>query len=73
MLKILIIEDEKELREHKNYQRKEFHKWFLEAEDGQKSEQLAIGEIPNLIICDILMPKLDDYAVLHQLRKNTYT
>ncbi len=33
----------------------------------------ALKEIPDLVICDIMMPELDGYGVLHLLRKNSST
>ncbi len=47
--------------------------FVIEAEDGQIGVQLAKKEIPDLIICDILMPKLDGYEVVYQLRNYFYT
>lgn len=41
------------------------------AENGKAGIETAIKEIPDLIICDIMMPVLDGYGVLHLLHKNT--
>ncbi|RZK46385.1 MAG: response regulator, partial [Pedobacter sp.] len=30
----------------------------------------ALADTPDLILCDIMMPELDGYAVLHMLHKN---
>jgi CRP-like cAMP-binding protein len=35
--------------------------------------EIALKERPELIICDIMMPELDGYGVLHLLRKNEST
>src|SRR5205085_309528 len=43
------------------------------AENGKRGVDLAIKEKPDLIICDIMMPELDGYGVLHLLRKNADT
>ena len=45
----------------------------FEAENGKKGVELAIREKPSLIICDIMMPELDGYGVLHVLKKNAGT
>ena len=43
------------------------------AENGKKGVDIAIKEKPDVIVCDIMMPELDGYGVLHLLRKNTET
>lgn len=70
MKKILLIDDSKDLRENTaeilelaNYQ-------VLTAENGKVGVELALREDPDLIICDIMMPELDGYGVLHLLQKN---
>src|SRR5690606_3394744 len=43
------------------------------AENGKKGIEVAVKEKPDLIVCDIMMPELDGYGVLHLLRKNPET
>jgi DNA-binding response OmpR family regulator len=43
------------------------------AENGKVGVEIAIKEIPDLIVCDIMMPELDGYGVLHLLKKNAAT
>ena len=45
----------------------------LTAANGKEGVDTAIKEKPDLIICDIMMPELDGYGVLHLLRKNEET
>lgn len=73
MTKILLIEDSQDIRENiaeilalANYE-------VLEAENGKVGVELAKAELPDLIICDIMMPQLDGYGVLHMLGKNPAT
>ncbi len=40
------------------------------AENGKIGVDLAIQHKPSLIVCDIMMPELDGYGVLHLVRKN---
>jgi CRP-like cAMP-binding protein len=40
------------------------------AENGKKGLEAALEYMPDLIICDIMMPVLDGYGVLHVLQKN---
>lgn len=73
MAKILIIEDADSIREliteilmNEGFQ-------AIAASNGQQGLQLANTEFPDLIICDIMMPGLDGYGVLEQLRQNPKT
>jgi CRP/FNR family transcriptional regulator, cyclic AMP receptor protein len=73
MKKILIIEDNPEVRENtaeiielSNYN-------VITAENGKLGVELALKELPDLIICDIMMPVLDGYGVLHLLSKHKDT
>ena len=43
------------------------------AENGLVGVQRAIDQLPDLVICDIMMPELDGYRVLAQLRQNPDT
>jgi CheY-like chemotaxis protein len=45
----------------------------LTAENGKRGVEIALKEKPDLIICDIMMPELDGFGVLHLLRKNAST
>ncbi|HEX4849461.1 MAG TPA: response regulator, partial [Puia sp.] len=73
MRSLLIIDDHDDIREniaeildlagYKTYT----------AENGKKGVEAAIRERPDLIICDVMMPELDGYGVLHLLKKNIQT
>lgn len=45
----------------------------ITAENGKTGVELAQKEKPDLIICDIMMPELDGYGVLHILSKKPET
>lgn len=45
----------------------------LQAESGPQGVELAIQSFPDLILCDIVMPELDGFGVLHILKKNPLT
>lgn len=71
--KILLIEDNFEVRENtaeilglSGYK-------VLTASNGKIGVDLARTHLPDLIICDIMMPELDGYGVLHILSKNDQT
>ena len=70
MKSILLIEDNDDIRDNtaeilelSNYK-------VIVAENGKIGVQKAIEHKPDLIICDIMMPVLDGYGVLHAVHKN---
>lgn len=69
MKKILVIEDEESLRsnvcEILGYEGFD----ILEAANGLKGLQLAREKLPDLILCDIMMPVMDGYEVLAAIRE----
>ncbi|WP_162425955.1 response regulator [Pontibacter pudoricolor] len=73
MKKILLIEDNQEIRENTAEILSLANYSVLEAENGKVGVELAKSERPDLIICDIMMPQLDGYGVLHMLSKNPAT
>jgi DNA-binding response OmpR family regulator len=73
MKKILIIEDNKAVIENiEEILDMAGYKVFT-AGNGMEGVDAALKEQPDLIICDIMMPELDGYGVLHLLSKNTKT
>jgi two-component system, sensor histidine kinase and response regulator len=71
--KILVIEDEPSIREAilemleaENFQ-------TVEAENGKIGLEMAQIHLPDLIICDIMMPELNGHEVLANLRKDNAT
>lgn len=73
MKSVLVIDDNTDIRENiaeildlAGYR-------SITAENGKKGVEAAIREKPDIIICDIMMPELDGYGVLHLLRKNAGT
>ena len=73
MRTILIIDDHKDIRENiAEILSLDGYK-TLQAEDGRRGVEQAITNKPDLIVCDIMMPELDGYGVLHLLKKNPET
>jgi DNA-binding NarL/FixJ family response regulator len=70
MRRILVIEDEPEMRRNittlLRYQEYE----TFEAENGRKGVELARREKPDLILCDVMMPEMDGYGVLQALQQD---
>jgi len=71
--KILVIEDNNDIREStceildlagfETYQ----------ARNGKLGVEIALSKLPDVILCDIMMPELDGYGVLHVLSKQSAT
>ena len=73
MRQILVIEDEpRMLRNLLTILRME-HYEAIGTEDGEKGLELARQEMPDLILCDVMMPGLDGYQVLALLRAHPAT
>src|ERR1035437_1337215 len=73
MKTILLIEDNKDMREN-IAEILELSKFkVFTAENGKVGVELAQKIKPDPIICDIMMPVLDGYGVIHLLAKNSET
>lgn len=73
MRKLLVIDDHEEIRDNiAEILELGGYKVFT-APNGKIGVETALKESPELIICDIMMPELDGYGVLHLLRKNDST
>jgi CRP/FNR family transcriptional regulator, cyclic AMP receptor protein len=70
MKKILLIEDNDDIRENTAEILELAHYKVTTAADGKEGVQMALEHKPDLIICDIMMPVLDGYGVLHTIQKN---
>jgi YesN/AraC family two-component response regulator len=73
MKKILVIEDEAQSREMFLESMEEEGYDAIGAENGLVGIQKAKEHLPNLVICDIMMPELDGYGVLSALRRHRAT
>lgn len=73
MKTVLLIEDNTDIRENlaeilelSNYK-------VFTAADGREGVTMALNNHPDIIVCDIMMPVLDGYGVIHVLQKNEHT
>ena len=73
MKKILLIEDNKDMRENTAEILQLADYDVTTAKNGKEGVELAQKILPDLIICDIMMPVLDGYGVLHALSKSPAT
>jgi len=73
MVKVLVIEDEELIRENilDLLDAEDFE--GVGAENGYIGVEIAKAQIPDLILCDVMMPQLDGYGVLEQLRRDPKT
>lgn len=71
--KILVIEDNKEVRENivEILELSEYS--VVKTDNGKTGVETALNEHFDLIICDVMMPHLDGYGVLHLLSKHVET
>ncbi|OSZ77887.1 transcriptional regulator [Chitinophagaceae bacterium IBVUCB2] len=73
MKSVLVIDDNQDIRENTaEILELAGYKTFT-AENGKKGVEAAQREKPDVIVCDIMMPELDGYGVLHLLKKNKDT
>jgi two-component system, sensor histidine kinase and response regulator len=71
--KILVIEDEPQIRNNLA-EILTLHQFdTATAADGAQGVEMAQHQIPDLILCDVTMPKLDGFGVLAQLRQTAQT
>src|ERR1700743_3880419 len=73
MRRLLVIDDHDEIRENIAEILTLAGYTVFTAENGKRGVETALKENPELVICDIMMPELDGYGVLHLLRKNAST
>jgi DNA-binding NarL/FixJ family response regulator len=71
MKKILVIEDEPEMRRNLATILKLEKFSVVQAENGRAGLDLARKETPDLILCDVMMPEMDGHAVLKALREDS--
>lgn len=70
---VLIIEDNQEIRESTAEILELSDYTVYTAADGKSGVDKAIKHLPDIILCDIMMPELDGYGVLYLLSKNKET
>ncbi len=70
MKHLLLIEDNNEIRENTAEILQLAGYTVATAENGKKGIEIALQKKVDLIICDVMMPVLDGYGVLHLINKN---
>ncbi len=71
--KVLIIEDNDDIRENviEILELAGYH--VSSANNGKAGIELALKDLPDIILCDIMMPEMDGYGVLYMLSKHPET
>src|SRR5262245_1479722 len=73
MKKILVIDDEEWLREMVQLALRQKGYDVVEAEDGAVGIEVARKELPDLVLCDVNMERVDGYLTLSSLRSEPAT
>ncbi len=73
MKTILLIEDDADMRENTAEMLELAGYRVNKAENGKRGVEEARKQTPDLVLCDIMMPELDGYGVLHMLGRNPAT
>jgi CheY-like chemotaxis protein len=70
MKKILVIEDERNIRASIVEILQLYSYNVVDATNGKDGLMKALTENPDLIICDVMMPEMNGFAVLEELNRN---
>lgn len=71
MAKVLVVDDESSIVNIISYNLKKEGYEVITAEDGEVGLELALSENPDLILLDIMMPKMDGYEVCRKVREKS--
>ena len=70
--KILVVEDENTLSQALNFKLESEGFEVVIAHDGEEGLEMAEKTKPDLVLCDIRMPKMDGCTMLHQIRETEW-
>ena len=69
---VLVIDDNTDIRQYERTLLQDEY-IVLEAADGKEGLAVALKEVPDLVICDVMMPVMDGLEFTKQLKTNTAT
>ena len=69
---LLIIDDNNDIRQYERTLLQDDY-FVLEASDGKEGLEMAKKEVPDLVICDVMMPVMDGLEFTEQLKTHTAT
>lgn len=67
--KILIVDDERNIVDILRYNLKKEGFTTIEAYDGEEALDMALSQKPDLILLDVMLPKMDGFTVCRKLRE----
>lgn len=65
---ILVADDEEDVRELVTYRLTRSGYEVIEAQDGQEAFELATERAPDLMVLDVMMPRVDGYELTRRVR-----
>ncbi|MGE4284155.1 MAG: response regulator YycF [Clostridia bacterium] len=71
--KILVVDDEKPIVDILRFNLKKEGYMVVEAYDGEEAVSKALSEDPDLILLDVMLPKMDGFAVCKKIREKLAT
>ncbi len=71
--KILVVDDEEHIRKILKFKLEKHGYYVITADNGEIALQMVRRENPDLIILDLMMPKMDGFEVCKRIRKNFQT
>jgi two-component system response regulator VicR len=71
--KVLIVDDEKPIVDILKFNLKKEGYTTIEANDGEQAVEMALNQKPDLILLDVMLPKLDGFGVCKRLRQKLST
>ena len=69
---VLVIDDNTDIRQYERTLLQDEYV-VLEAADGKEGLAVALKEVPDLVICDVMMPVMDGLELTERLKTNTAT
>ena len=66
---IMVVDDYEDMRRLTRLALKQLGYRVVEASSGEEAVELAQAELPDLIIMDLSMPKLDGFEAIHRIRR----
>ena len=69
--RVLVVDDEKTIVDILTFNLKKDGHEVLEAYDGEMALQMALSEKPDLILLDVMLPKMDGFTVCRKIREQS--
>lgn len=71
--RILLVDDDDNIRKLVRFSLKPYKLEFLEAADGQEGFRMALQNVPDLIILDLSMPNMNGFEACQKLKEHEKT